>query len=201
MDRDGIRVSAAERVYLQLRRLIVRGRLPPGSRIVEGDVAARLRVSRTPVRESLVRLRQDGFVVPIEGGRYTRLEVAPLVRADVEELWHIVESLEGFAAQSLSLMPRAPREGLAWELERINSALRSVSVRDRSSPNGASRGFISLRLRPGLPSTRLTLSDLCGEILGGMIEDRDRVLAENLHEGTLRVARELDPLCQSVPHS
>ena len=47
-------------VYERLRHLIVHGVMAPGSRIVESDVAARLGVSRTPVRGALQRLQQEG---------------------------------------------------------------------------------------------------------------------------------------------
>ena len=40
--------------------MIVYGRLPPGARVEEGPLAEMLGVSRTPVRESLQRLRQEG---------------------------------------------------------------------------------------------------------------------------------------------
>ena len=49
-------------VYAALRELIVRGQLAPGSRIVETDVASKLRVSRTPVRGALQRLQQEGYI-------------------------------------------------------------------------------------------------------------------------------------------
>ncbi|HEX9165498.1 MAG TPA: GntR family transcriptional regulator, partial [Gemmatimonadales bacterium] len=42
-----------QRVYEQLRQLIVTGRMAPGSRLVETDIAARFQVSRTPVRGAL----------------------------------------------------------------------------------------------------------------------------------------------------
>ena len=46
-----------QQVYERLRELIIDGRLAPGARIVETDVAARLGVSRTPVRGALQRLQ------------------------------------------------------------------------------------------------------------------------------------------------
>jgi DNA-binding GntR family transcriptional regulator len=53
----GDRVSQA---YHQLRELIVWGKLAPGPRIIETDVATRLGVSRTPVRSAVQRLQQEG---------------------------------------------------------------------------------------------------------------------------------------------
>jgi len=55
----------ADRTYRQLRELIVRGRLPPGARAMETELAKRFGVSRTPVRESLARLAQEGVALTL----------------------------------------------------------------------------------------------------------------------------------------
>src|SRR5204862_3341541 len=91
--------SRPEQVYQRLRDLIVQGLLAPGSRVVETEVASRLGVSRTPVREALQRLQQEGFVVGAPGAQQARLTVAPLTKADVHEVLNIVGELEGLAAR------------------------------------------------------------------------------------------------------
>jgi DNA-binding GntR family transcriptional regulator len=58
----GREVSLAEFVYLGLKRDIFDFRLLPGDRFTESEVAARLNVSRTPVREALYRLQQEGYL-------------------------------------------------------------------------------------------------------------------------------------------
>ena len=50
-------------VYDQLRSEIARGELRPNERLIEADLAQRLSVSRTPIRESIQRLSVDGLVV------------------------------------------------------------------------------------------------------------------------------------------
>src|SRR6185503_11287169 len=77
--------SRPDQVYVRLRDLIVQGSLAPGSRIVETEIASRLGVSRTPVREALQRLQQEGFVMGAPGAQQSRLTVAPLTRNDVHE--------------------------------------------------------------------------------------------------------------------
>ena len=72
--------SRPEQVYARLRDLIVQGLLAPGSRIVETEIASRLGVSRTPVREALQRLQQEGYVMGSPGAQQSRLTVAPLTR-------------------------------------------------------------------------------------------------------------------------
>jgi DNA-binding GntR family transcriptional regulator len=55
-------VSARDQVYLSLRESIVSAELQPGRRLSENELADRLGVSRTPVREALVRLRDERLV-------------------------------------------------------------------------------------------------------------------------------------------
>jgi DNA-binding GntR family transcriptional regulator len=113
--------SRPEQVYLRLRDLIVQGLLAPGSRVVETEVATRLGVSRTPVREALQRLQQEGFVVGAPGAQQARLTVAPLTRADVHELLNIVGEMEGLAARWTADLPPAERRALVKELKALNA--------------------------------------------------------------------------------
>jgi DNA-binding GntR family transcriptional regulator len=55
------RVSLADEVYAQLKSDIANFVLVPGDRFSEGEICDRLEVSRTPVRQALVRLQQDRF--------------------------------------------------------------------------------------------------------------------------------------------
>jgi DNA-binding GntR family transcriptional regulator len=112
--------SRPEQVYVRLRDLIVQGLLSPGSRIIETDIAARLGVSRTPVREALQRLQQEGFVNGTPGAQQSRLTVAPLTRADVNELLNVVGALEGLGAYEAAALDEAQRRALAAELREIN---------------------------------------------------------------------------------
>jgi DNA-binding GntR family transcriptional regulator len=88
--------SRAEFVYESLRDAISDGRIAGGERVREEEVAARLGVSRTPVREALQRLQQRGLLIfgPTRG-----LVVAQLGHAQVVELYAMREILEGSAAR------------------------------------------------------------------------------------------------------
>ena len=110
--------------YEQLLRLIIYGRLPPGARIAEGPLAETLRVSRTPVREALQRLRQEGLLIEVGGGSGLRgrLAVAPLQRERMEELYAIAGAIEGLAVRGLSKIKPAQREALARRLEKFERA-------------------------------------------------------------------------------
>jgi DNA-binding GntR family transcriptional regulator len=60
--------SHAERVYAGLRDRLLRGEIPDGQRLVEEQLAAEYRTSRTPVREALRRLEGDGHLVRAGAG-------------------------------------------------------------------------------------------------------------------------------------
>lgn len=113
--------SRPEQVYARLRDLIVDGLLAPGSRIVETEIATRLGVSRTPVREALQRLQQEGYVMGSPGAQQSRLTVAPLTRDDVYELLNIVGALEGMGARNAALLTQQERRALVRELRALNA--------------------------------------------------------------------------------
>jgi DNA-binding GntR family transcriptional regulator len=54
--------SLADQIYGRLREEIIHGRLQPGKRLVELDIAAQMGTSQGPVREALQRLERDGLV-------------------------------------------------------------------------------------------------------------------------------------------
>jgi DNA-binding GntR family transcriptional regulator len=115
-------------IYSELREVIVSGRLAPGARLVEVEVARRLGMSRTPVRAALHRLQQERYVVPAGmGSARTRLVVAPLTADDASDLFNIIARLEGLASRYAAGLGRNPRTRLAEELERLNSELLDAS--------------------------------------------------------------------------
>ena len=124
----GERIS---RAYDQLFEMIVHGRLPPGARIAEGPLAELLGVSRTPVREALQRLRQEGLLIEVGGGSGMRgrLAVAPLQRDRMEELYALAGAIEALGVRGLSKLAAAEREELARRLERIERAFHAEARR------------------------------------------------------------------------
>ena len=119
------------RAYEQLYQLIVHGRLPPGARIAEGPLAEMLGVSRTPVREALHRLRQEGLLIEVGGGSGLRgrLAVAPLQRERMEELYALAGAIEALAVRGLSKVEVAQREELARRLEKTERAFHAEARR------------------------------------------------------------------------
>lgn len=122
------------RAYEELRTLIVRGRLAPGARIIENDVAERLGLSRTPIRSAFQRLQQEGYIIASSQGKQTRLMVAPLTREDARELFNIVGEVEALAARWAAELPPEPRARLVRELEDLNGGLLETAHRDTPDP-------------------------------------------------------------------
>jgi len=88
--------SLAIQVYELIRRQIGSGELGPGDRIRESKFTRELAVSRTPVREALLRLEKDGLVVCSSRRSYN---VRRLTVRDVKEIYATLGILEGAAAR------------------------------------------------------------------------------------------------------
>ena len=84
-------LTSAERVVHALRELILAGELSPGARLGEVELADRLGVSRTPVREALSRLAAEG-IVEIQPNRGAR--VATWTVAELEGVFDLRSTIE-----------------------------------------------------------------------------------------------------------
>ena len=111
-------------VHQELQRRIMTGALAPGTRIVERDIAAKLAVSRTPVRQAIRRLSHEGFVVLNPAYRYARPVVAPLTADDAEELHDLVAWLDARCALKAAQLPASKRASLTASLDIHNNAFR-----------------------------------------------------------------------------
>ena len=118
-------------VFIRLQSMIVRGRFAPGMLLLEKDVAERLRVSRTPVREALQRLRHEGLVIATGGGARPRLCVAPLSRSAVFDLYQIVGVLDGLAGRNAATLPLARRRSVAARMAESDSAFKLAASASR----------------------------------------------------------------------
>ncbi len=114
------RMLLRDEVYRRVRDLIITGTLEPGTRLRDTEIAEELGVSRTPVREALRRLEDEGLV-EMAASRWTR--VAPLDVSEAERLYPIMWTLEGLAISLANEMPVAELSRLHDANERLRSAL------------------------------------------------------------------------------
>jgi DNA-binding GntR family transcriptional regulator len=98
-DLDRAEERSTEYAYRALKARILDSEFAPGAFVLEKDAADRLGLSRTPVREALVRLEQEGLleIVPRHGAR-----ISALAPADMREIYEVLTSLEPTAAELLA---------------------------------------------------------------------------------------------------
>jgi len=89
-------LSQRDRAYLEIRRRILENELPAGSQMLETEVADLLQMSRTPVREALIRLHEEGLIEvrPRHGMR-----VRTVSPDDMAEIYDLLTALEATAAE------------------------------------------------------------------------------------------------------
>jgi DNA-binding GntR family transcriptional regulator len=96
----GLHRQLKDAVYLQLRDDIISGVLPAGAVLREVELVARFGVSKTPLRDALVRLQKDGFVdIP----PYRSAVVTGYSETDLREIYELRELLEGACARQAAL--------------------------------------------------------------------------------------------------
>jgi DNA-binding GntR family transcriptional regulator len=89
-------VKMRDVAYDILRQAIISNKLAPGVRLLEEHLAREMNVSRTPLREALKALENDGFVQRLLNGGY---QVASLSDKELDNLYSIRLALEGLAAR------------------------------------------------------------------------------------------------------
>ncbi len=110
----------ADRVHAYLRTGILSGQLAEGERVVEADLARQLQISRSPIREAIKRLEQEGLVVVDR----LRVVVRDVPRSEIDDLFWIRSALEGLAA--LQATPRLTATDLE-HLEHLCDAMQSAA--------------------------------------------------------------------------
>ena len=94
------RKPLGEHVFDNLKQAILRGDLPPDSRLIESRIADAMGISRTPVREAIHKLEKEGLLKKLPGGSFFVVE---LTQEDIEETFGIRSVLESYAARMATL--------------------------------------------------------------------------------------------------
>ncbi|MEG2481699.1 MAG: GntR family transcriptional regulator [Clostridia bacterium] len=110
--------------YEVLKRAIVMGEIPAGTRIVETEYAERMHISRTPLREALRKLERDGLVeyVPRRG-----VVVRAFTIDDVKEIYTIRNALE------MLTLPAIVQNATAEDIASLREKLRAMDGFDQNN--------------------------------------------------------------------
>jgi DNA-binding GntR family transcriptional regulator len=122
------RRTMTDAVYEQLKSSIVELRIPPGAPLREADIAQGLSVSKTPVREALGRLEQDGLVTL---NSFRSAVVTEYTARDLQEIYELREIIEVAAARAAA--ESMSDKGLA-DLGRVASECVRLNVEGHGGP-------------------------------------------------------------------
>ncbi|MTJ82557.1 MAG: GntR family transcriptional regulator [Telmatospirillum sp.] len=179
IDRDRRNSRLASQVFDSLREDIVRGVLPPNAPLSELDLCDRLHVSRTPVREALIKLAEEGLVkIYPQFGSF----VAPISLEAVKVGQYIREHLE------CALIADAARRMDAEAARRIRE---NIDMQTAAVAKGDIEEFYSLDNRFHALITELSGNPGVWSVILQAKTQFDRVRYQNIHEPG-RIARLLE---------
>jgi len=115
---DGRTSTTSDEVYEKLRLAIVTGEIRPNAPLIELDLANALKVSRTPIRESLQRLAADQLVVPRKRG----WAVKEYSAQEIQESYEVRAALEGYAARLAATRASDDEIAAITEIQRLRDA-------------------------------------------------------------------------------
>ena len=101
------RRSLGQDVYEKLKQAIVKGDLPPDSRLIESRMASVMGISRTPVREAIHKLEREGLLRHNPSGGFF---IVGLTRPDIKETFGIRSVLESYAARLAATHHKGEKE-------------------------------------------------------------------------------------------
>ncbi len=134
------RPKLVERVHEAILTEISEGKLPPGARIIQEQIAQELGVSRQPVQQALLLLRNQGILLDAPG---RGLLVAPLDPEHVRHMYDIRAVIEGLACRKAAEInsDQAKVKGPAF-IRTGRKALRNESIGEMIAADMAFHGFI-----------------------------------------------------------
>jgi DNA-binding GntR family transcriptional regulator len=114
------RTTTPDGVYLMLRAAILDGRVPAGGQLREAHIAADLGISRSPLREALTRLEEEGLIVKVP---FRGAFVAEVSAEEVAEIASVRLLVEPYAAElAAEALRGAERHSLVKAIEELRRA-------------------------------------------------------------------------------
>jgi len=190
--KTGSDLSSQDRAYRYIRERIIGAEFKPNQKLRAQDIAARLRTSRTPVREALGRLTQDGLVEKHDGCGYID---TPLTVGAILNLFRVREALEVEAIHEA--LPNVEKALLRRLAEHLATSRALLAQRHWSEFLAESRRFHqAIATATGNPLLQAMLQSITAriQVVGGMLVEKyvgraDEILEENgriLHALTKR---------------
>ena len=164
------RSSLVERAYHEIKRRILDNTYPPNLQVLEQELAQNLGMSRTPVREALIRLEKEGLaeIVPRRGMR-----VVPISPEDMREIYEVITCLEARAAERLAVR-KPSRRDIQVMVDDVEAMERALEDDDLEAWAAADQSF------------HRHLLELCGnrrlaQLAGAVAEQAHRARMVTLH--------------------
>jgi DNA-binding GntR family transcriptional regulator len=132
--------TLAGRIAEQIKRRIVTGQLRPGQKLVEKDLAAACNVSRTPLREALSRLVNEGLAVSVA---YRGIFVRRITVRQAQEIYELRIGIEGLAAMF------AAERGKKADLDRLDKLLAAMDA-ERAGDDADELKLLNERFHRGI---------------------------------------------------
>jgi DNA-binding GntR family transcriptional regulator len=168
------RRTMTDAVYEQLKTAIVELRIPPGAPLREAEIAQGLSVSKTPVREALGRLEQDGLVTL---NSFRSANVTEYTARDLQEIYELREIIEVAAARAAA--ESMSEKGLA-DLGRIASECVRLNAQGGASGGGTAEGA---------PELVQLISEFDTVLYEEVTNRRIRAILDNLAAHLARIGR------------
>jgi len=186
--------TAAARAYAALRAQVLDGILPAGAMALEGELATALGVSRTPVRQALIRLADEGLIElrPRHGMR-----VRPISATEMREIYEVLTALEAAAARLCAErgVPAAALDGLDQAVAAMDAALAAGDLRRWAAADAAFHNrLVAASGNRRLAATVAGFSDLAHRARMATLRLRPPPAASNEdHRAAVAAIRARDP--------
>ena len=114
--------SLTDKAYIELKRRILDNELPPGTQLMESELAELLDISRTPAHEAMMRLEVEGLV---EVRARHGMKVKPISVSDMNEIYALLTGLESTAAWQAAQIdhPKQTLDTLRQTVRQMDKAL------------------------------------------------------------------------------
>lgn len=157
-----------ETVYEQIRADILSLRLAPGDEMREAELAARFEVSKSPVRDALMRLERENLVITLPRQGY---RVAPVSLSDVQDMFHLRIALER------ACMERIVRQA-------SDDQLASLEPFRRFEPGDWEAGFIDYNRAFHRKLAEIAGNPRMRDQLNNLIDQMERVVLMSVNRAT-----------------